>query len=106
MAMPATPPSDDDALAASASRRTFLRAAGAAALGATLPSPAAAWVRPRTARADLVIRGGTVFDGTGAEGRELDVALSGGRIETIGRRLAAGAEEIDARGLAVAPGFV
>ena len=96
----------DDAPGASASRRTFLRAAGAVALGAALPAPAAAWVRPRAARADLVIRGGTVFDGTGAEGRELDVALSGGRIEAIGRRLAAGAEEIDARGLTVAPGFV
>ena len=90
----------------SSSRRTFLRTAGGALLGAALPVPAAAWVRPRAARADLVIRGGTVFDGTGAAGRELDVAIAGGRIEAVGARLAAGAEEIDARGLAVAPGFI
>ena len=56
---------------------------------------------------DLIIRGGTVFDGSGAEGRVSDVAISGGRIAEIGSRLAAsGKEEIDARGLAVAPGFV
>ena len=56
---------------------------------------------------DLVIRGGTVFDGTGAAGVEADVAISGGKIAQVGRRLAGrGTDEIDARGLAVAPGFV
>jgi N-acyl-D-amino-acid deacylase len=56
---------------------------------------------------DLIIRGGTVFDGTGAEGRELDVAIASGRIADIGSRLPArGREEIDAKGLAVAPGFI
>jgi N-acyl-D-amino-acid deacylase len=58
-------------------------------------------------RADLVVRGGTVFDGTGAPGREADVAITGGRITAVGPRLdGAGGREIDARGLAVAPGFV
>ena len=56
---------------------------------------------------DIVIRGGTVFDGTGAAGIEADVAIVAGRIAAVGRRLAqAGTEEIDARGLAVAPGFL
>jgi N-acyl-D-amino-acid deacylase len=56
---------------------------------------------------DLVIRGGTVFDGSGSAGVEVDVAISGGKIAQVGRRLAGrGTEEIDARGLAVAPGFV
>lgn len=56
---------------------------------------------------DLVIRGGTVFDGTGAAGVDADVAISAGKIAQVGRRLAGrGTEEIDARGLAVAPGFV
>ena len=54
-----------------------------------------------------MIRGGTVFDGTGAAGTEGDVAIAGGRIAAVARRIAErGAEEIDARGMAVAPGFI
>jgi N-acyl-D-amino-acid deacylase len=53
----------------------------------------------------LAIRGGTVYDGTGAAGREADVLLEDGRIAAIGR-IDAEADELDARGLAVAPGFV
>src|SRR5271167_459320 len=61
----------------------------------------------RRAPYDLVIRGGTVFDGTGAAGTEGDVAIAGGRIAAVARRIAQrGAEEIDARGMAVAPGFI
>ncbi|HEU4629313.1 MAG TPA: D-aminoacylase [Gemmatimonadaceae bacterium] len=88
------------------SRRTFLRTAGGALLGAALPaSPASA--RPRGQRADLVVRGGTVFDGSGADGVEADVAVRGGRIEAVGARLGiTGEVEIDARGQAVAPGFI
>ena len=57
--------------------------------------------------ADLIIRGGTVVDGTGAEPFEADVALSDGRITAVGPCLAQqGREEIDARGLLVTPGFV
>jgi N-acyl-D-aspartate/D-glutamate deacylase len=55
---------------------------------------------------DLVIRNGTLFDGTGAEPREADVAIRGGRIAEIGKVAASGADEIDARGRIVTPGFV
>lgn len=55
---------------------------------------------------DLVVRGGTLADGTGRALYEGDVALNGGRIAAVGRISGAGAEEIDARGLLVTPGFV
>lgn len=55
---------------------------------------------------DLVLRGGTVFDGSGAPGVVADVGVRDGRIAALGRGLAAGAEEIDARGRIVTPGFV
>ncbi len=55
---------------------------------------------------DLVLRGGTVFDGTGAPGVVADVAVKGGLIAAVGPNLAAGTEEIDARGRIVTPGFV
>jgi len=57
-------------------------------------------------RADLVLRGGMVFDGTGAAPRALDVAITGDRITAISSNLPAGGEELDVSGLAVAPGFV
>ena len=55
--------------------------------------------------ADLVIRGGTVFDGTGGPPRPADVAISRGVIEQIGSRLG-GKHELDASGCAVTPGFI
>ena len=55
---------------------------------------------------DLVIRGGTVVDGTGGALREADIAISGGKIAAIGQFSGSGAEEIDARGRIVTPGFV
>jgi N-acyl-D-aspartate/D-glutamate deacylase len=58
------------------------------------------------AQFDLVVRGGTVLDGTGNPPREADVAVQGGRIAAIGRLAGAGRQEIDAKGLAVTPGFV
>lgn len=83
-------------------RRGFLLAGGAALAAAARP-PAF----HRAADHDLLIRGGTVFDGTGTAGIEHDVAISGGRITAVGRRVSGRAtEEIDARGLAVAPGFI
>jgi len=55
----------------------------------------------------LVIRGGTVIDGSGAPPREADVALKDGRIAEIGRAVSAsGARLIEAKGLVVAPGFI
>jgi N-acyl-D-aspartate/D-glutamate deacylase len=56
--------------------------------------------------ADLVIRGGTIADGRGGELFEADIAVSGGRIVEVGRVAARGAEEIDAKGKLVTPGFV
>ncbi len=55
---------------------------------------------------DVVIRRGTVVDGTGEPRYGADVAVSGGRIAAIGRVGETGAEEIDADGLFVTPGFV
>ena len=56
---------------------------------------------------DILIRGGTVFDGSGSAGVASDVAISGGRIAAIGCDLATGARKIiDAQTLAVAPGFI
>src|SRR6266478_1605315 len=55
---------------------------------------------------DLVIRGGTVADGTGAPLRTADVAVQGGQIVEVGRVSARGRHEIDADGLLVAPGWV
>ncbi len=55
--------------------------------------------------ADVVIRGGTVFDGSGAPGRAADVAIAGGLIREIGPKLR-GERELDASGCAVAPGFI
>lgn len=58
------------------------------------------------ARYDLVIRGGTLVDGSGGDPYEADVAIAGGKIAEIGKLSGAGAEEIDAKGLLVTPGFV
>jgi N-acyl-D-aspartate/D-glutamate deacylase len=58
------------------------------------------------ARFDLVIRNGMIIDGTGATGRQGDVAVSGGRIAAVGRFDGTGVDEIDARGRIVTPGFV
>ncbi|MDE2597958.1 MAG: amidohydrolase family protein, partial [Sphingomonadales bacterium] len=55
---------------------------------------------------DTVIRGGTVVDGTGAEPFVADVGIAGGRIAAIAPGLERGAEEIDASGRLVTPGFV
>ncbi len=55
---------------------------------------------------DLVVRGGTVADGRGGEPRPADVAVDGGRITTVGSVNGRGAEEIDAEGLLITPGFV
>jgi N-acyl-D-amino-acid deacylase len=55
---------------------------------------------------DIVIRGGTIYDGGGSAPYVGDVAIRGDRIVTVGRVSRRGAREIDARGLAVAPGFI
>jgi N-acyl-D-aspartate/D-glutamate deacylase len=56
---------------------------------------------------DLVIQGGRLLDGTGAPARRADLALRGHRIAAIADAIdPAGAATLDARGLAVAPGFI
>ena len=56
---------------------------------------------------ELLIRGGTVIDGTGAPGRRADVGIRDGRIASIGEIGGApGAPTIDARGRAIGPGFI
>jgi N-acyl-D-amino-acid deacylase len=55
--------------------------------------------------ADVVIRGGTLVDGTSAPRRRADVAITDGVVSDIGTRLD-GAREIDATGSIVSPGFV
>ncbi len=83
-------------------RREFIHAGAAFSLASlsgvrTLPW----WESP-----DLVLRGATVFDGSGAPGVEADVAVRGDRIETVGPIPARGAVEVDLRGKALAPGFI
>ncbi len=55
---------------------------------------------------ELVIRGGTVIDGTGADRRVADVAVSGGRITGVGKVEGRATREIDAEGHLVLPGWV
>ena len=54
---------------------------------------------------DLVIRGGTLVDGSGSPGRTADVAVDDGKISEVGR-VGAGRRELDADGLLVTPGWV
>src|SRR6186997_846764 len=55
---------------------------------------------------DLVIRGGTIIDGTGKDAIEGDVAIDNGRVTSVGEKAGAGKREIDARGHVVTPGWV
>jgi N-acyl-D-aspartate/D-glutamate deacylase len=55
---------------------------------------------------DLVIRGGTVVDGTGSQAREADVAVDGDRVVAVGKIDGKGRREINAKGRFVTPGFV
>ena len=55
---------------------------------------------------DLVIKGGTIVDGSGTAPCEGDIAIDEGRVSAVGRVTQGGREEIDARGKLVTPGFV
>lgn len=82
-------------------RRQFLLTSSAMALLAACESV------PNSVGIDVLIRGGTVFDGTGAPGRQEDVAIVGDRVALVGKLSGARARHvIDARGMAVAPGFI
>ena len=68
---------------------------------ATISSPLVA------ADFDVIIKNGTVYDGTGGEGRRVDLAIRGDRIAGVGDFKNANAKTVvDAGGLAVAPGFI
>src|SRR5262245_10411117 len=55
---------------------------------------------------DLVVRHGTIVDGSGSSPREGDVAIDGDRVTSVGGTAGKGRREIDARGLLVTPGWV
>jgi len=55
---------------------------------------------------DLVIRGGTVVDGSGAAAFAADVGIAGGRIVAVAALRQRAQRVLDARGLVVAPGFI
>ena len=55
---------------------------------------------------DLIIRGATLYDGSGAAPRRADLAIKGGRISAIGADLGDAAETLDADGLALSPGII
>ena len=68
---------------------------------------AAMCLAARAQQYDVIIRNGTVYDGSGGKAAAVDVALKGDRIARIGRLgKARGKTEINAKGLAVAPGFI
>lgn len=83
--------------------RNVPKATAPAALLAALSACATTAPGPRW---DMVLRGGTIHDGSGGAGVTGDVAIRGDRIARVGRVRGSGKAEIDARGLAVAPGFV
>ncbi len=85
----------------SSTRREFLSSAATAVACLTLPAaePPAAF--------DTIIRGGTVYDGSGQPGRRADVGIRGDQIAAVGDLANATARTtVDAAGLAVAPGFI
>ncbi len=88
-------------------RRDFLERGTAGLAGlAGLGRPAAPRGAATRRRQTLVIGNGTVYDGTGGPPRRGDIAVDGDRITAVGEVAAVGAVEIDARGMAVAPGFI
>ena len=55
---------------------------------------------------DLVVRGGTIVDGSGRPRFEADIGVTDGRISAVAKSLPKGATEIDAKDKVVTPGFV
>src|SRR4051794_10043406 len=74
---------------------------------ALLSSSACRVAASRQTAFDVIVRGGTVYDGTGAPGRRTDVGIRGDRVAAVGDLSAAAATTtVDATNLAVAPGFI
>ena len=81
--------------------------AAAAALVLLSPVPAAAAVRADSV--DILVRGGTVYDGSGGPARHADIGIRGDRIVFVGDAATAAlkaGKTIDATGLIVSPGFI
>ncbi|MFN2411650.1 MAG: amidohydrolase family protein [Pyrinomonadaceae bacterium] len=89
-------------------KMTNLRSLLALTLIIAMPLVSAAQGPRKPARSfDVIIKGGTVYDGTGRAGRRSDVGIKGDRIAAVGNLNSATAPTIiDAKGLAVAPGFI
>jgi N-acyl-D-amino-acid deacylase len=86
------------------SRRAFLASTGQLAAGLAVAGPPLLVAAPAF---DLVIKGGTILDGTGGPPFPADVGLVGDRIEFIGTISSEqGRRVLDASGLSVAPGFI
>ena len=96
----------------SASSITLILGCALLAACAGTPGPngsrsAAPATQASNATFDVIVRNGTVYDGTGAPGRRADVGIRGDRITVVGDLADAQAKtEIDATGKAVAPGFI
>jgi N-acyl-D-aspartate/D-glutamate deacylase len=86
----------------------FLRAVRQALLALiVVPLLIMAAAPARAIDADVLLRGGTIYDGTGVEGAAGDVALRGEKIAAVGRfDVAKAARIIDCTGLVIAPGFI
>jgi len=86
------------------SRRTFLKTASLAALGAAIPETGRIHANPGF---DLVIKDGTVLDGTGGPAWKADIGIRGDAIAAVGRiDRAQGKLSVQAAGLHVCPGFI
>lgn len=91
------------------SRRTFLKGAGIAAAGAALGSLAGACSSGSSGSSetyDVMIRNGTIYDGTGRDPYVADIAVKDDRIVAIGFLGGMAQKVIDARGCIVTPGFI
>lgn len=85
------------------SRRQFLLASSAIALVGCESLPNGSGSVP----IDVLIRNGTVYDGSGEPGRRADVAIVKDRVAVVGDlKMARGRTVVDAQGMAVAPGFI
>ena len=89
-------------------RRNFLSAGALLPVGLSLPHIFISNGSLRlSSNISLVIQGGLVFSGNGTPGQVADIAIDGGRIIAIAPRIdTTGAQVIDARGMAVCPGFI
>jgi N-acyl-D-amino-acid deacylase len=75
-------------------------------LSGAIPAAAPAAAEGASPAYDLIIRGGTIYDGSGAPPVTGDVAIKGDRIVAVGTADGTAKREVQARGMAVAPGFI